>query len=52
MNAKQIWNKEWRESERDERLARANMLHECTVERDGTFCGYPLDDDGLCEVHE
>ncbi len=47
-----LWTKGWRENEQDERLARANMLHECTVERDGVFCGYPLDDNGLCPEHE
>ena len=36
----------------DEAIAHAEQAHECTVERDGTLCGYPLDDDGFCEVHE
>ncbi len=37
---------------RDVVLEGARRSHACAVEHGGTMCGYPLDDDGLCEVHE
>ena len=42
----------WAVPNSDELLTHAEQAHECTVERDGALCGWPLDDDGLCPEHE
>lgn len=36
----------------DAKISAAIEAHACDVEHNGTLCGSPLDDDGLCEVHQ
>ena len=36
----------------DDALTECYCVHACDVGADGGFCGYPLDDDGRCEVHD
>ena len=41
-----------RQTEHDRRLTAHIENHACTVECHVRLCGAPLDDDGLCEIHE
>lgn len=36
----------------DEQLTRLTEAHQCTADYGPVLCGAPLDDDGLCEVHQ
>ncbi len=62
MNGRQWLERIWRRAQakreaehrraRDTVLQAAKRAHACTVDEGPTMCGFPLDENGLCEVHK